>query len=155
MDRGLLRKLKGRTTRFRVSMYVDDAAIFLRPSAADVTNLKAILLNFGAINGLQTNLQKTSVTPISCNDIYLDSILANFPVSRATFPIKYLGLPLNPEKSQEARLPTLVRQSGGEFVFVEWQEPDAGQTSLSHQVDALVSTGLPTDGPQTTFGGYA
>jgi hypothetical protein len=65
----LLSKLNGRTARFRVSMYEDDTAIFLKPSVTDFTNLKAILLNFDMITGLQTNLQKTSVTPISCNDI--------------------------------------------------------------------------------------
>jgi hypothetical protein len=94
-------------------MYVDDAAIFLRPSAADVTNLKAILLNFGAIIGLQTNLQKTSVTPISCNDIDLDSILANFPVSRATFPIKYLGLPLTPRRVKKLDFQPLLDKAVG------------------------------------------
>jgi hypothetical protein len=51
MDRGLLSKLNGRTARFRVSMYEDDTAIFLKPSVTNVTNLKAILLNFDMITG--------------------------------------------------------------------------------------------------------
>jgi hypothetical protein len=114
-DRGLLSKLKWRTTRFWVSMYADDAAIFLRPSAADVTNLKAILLNFGVITGLQTNLQKTSVTLISCNDIDLDSILADFPVSQATFPIKYLGLPLTPRRLKKLDFQPLLDKATGKL----------------------------------------
>jgi hypothetical protein len=47
-------------------MYVDDAVIFLKPTVSDARNLKSILLNFGMVTGLQANLQKTSVTPISC-----------------------------------------------------------------------------------------
>jgi hypothetical protein len=39
MDRGLLSPLNGRTTRFRISMYADDAVIFLKPSIDDVNNL--------------------------------------------------------------------------------------------------------------------
>jgi hypothetical protein len=32
--------------------------------------------------------------PISCNDINIDNILADFPVSQVTFLLKNLGLPL-------------------------------------------------------------
>jgi hypothetical protein len=51
-ENGLLSKLSRRTTRFRVSMYADDAVVFLKPSVANVNNLKAILLNFGMITDL-------------------------------------------------------------------------------------------------------
>jgi hypothetical protein len=97
-DQGLLSKLNGRAARFRVSMYVVDAVIFLKPTVSDTRNLKAILLNFGRVTRLQTNLQKTSVTPISCDNINLDVVLANLPVPRATFPITYLGLPITPRR---------------------------------------------------------
>jgi hypothetical protein len=53
--------------------------------------------------------------------------------------------------TQEARLPTFDRQSGGENVCVEWKESDTSGTSLLHLVSGLVSTGLPRDGPQTTI----
>jgi hypothetical protein len=96
-------------------MYADDATIFLKPSVADVTNLKAILLNFGMITGLQTKLQKTSVTPISCNDIDLDNILADFPVSQATFPIKYLGLPLTPRRLKKLDFQPLIDKAAGKL----------------------------------------
>jgi hypothetical protein len=98
IERELLSKLNGRATRFRASMYADDAVIFLKPTTTDVNDLKSILLNFGTVTRLQTNLHKTSVTSISCNGIDLDSILANLPVSHATFPLKYLGLPLTPRR---------------------------------------------------------
>jgi hypothetical protein len=41
-------------------MYAYNAVIFLKPTNSDVTNLKDLLLNFGAVTGLHTNLQKTS-----------------------------------------------------------------------------------------------
>jgi hypothetical protein len=79
-------------------MYADDTVIFLKPSVDDANNLKDILYNFYMVTRLQTNPQKTSVTPISCNGINLDTILANLPVARAAFPLKYLGLPLTPQR---------------------------------------------------------
>lgn len=78
-ERGLLTKLNGRTARLRVSMYVDDATIFLKPTHKNVQNLKDMLICFGRSAGLSTNIQKTSVTPISCDDIDLDEIQTMFP----------------------------------------------------------------------------
>lgn len=93
-DNGLLNPLNGQTTRFRLSMYADDDPIFLKPIINDVTNLRELLIKFGSVTGLQMNLQKTTVLIISCGNINLDNVLANLPVTRAHFPIKYLGLPL-------------------------------------------------------------
>jgi hypothetical protein len=94
-DMGLLTKLNGRAARFRTAMYADDAVIFLKPTVKDVSNLKLLLENFGLVTGLQTNLQKTSVSAISCSNVDLDELLTRLPVTRAQFPIKYLGLPLS------------------------------------------------------------
>jgi hypothetical protein len=85
-DRALLTKLNGRAARFHVSMYADDAVVFLKPSARDATNLREILLNFGRVTGLQTNLQKTIISTISCDNIDLEEILAALPIARAHFP---------------------------------------------------------------------
>jgi hypothetical protein len=60
----------------------------------DVQNVKELLDNFGRLTGLITNARKSSVSPIRCAGLDLDSILAPFPVVRSPFPIKYLGLPL-------------------------------------------------------------
>jgi hypothetical protein len=46
---------------------------------ADISNLKSILLNFGIVTGLQTNLQKTSVTPIACTGLDINAILPTSP----------------------------------------------------------------------------
>jgi hypothetical protein len=90
----LLNKLNGCAARFRISMYADDTVIFLKLAVKDVSNLKLLLEKFGLAR-LQTNLQKTSVSAISCSDIDLDELLTRLPVARAHFLIKYLGLPLS------------------------------------------------------------
>jgi hypothetical protein len=69
-------------------MYADDAAIFLK---------------------------KTSLTPISCSNIDLDSILADFPVSQANFPIKYLGLPLTPRRLKKLDFQPLLDKAVGKL----------------------------------------
>jgi hypothetical protein len=40
-------------------------------------------------------MSKSSITPIQCVSINLPDILNNFPAATASFPIKYLGLPLS------------------------------------------------------------
>jgi hypothetical protein len=110
-ERGCLSKLTGKVARFRASMYADDTFIFLKPSHGDVTNLKCLLLNFGARTGLRTNLQKTSVTAVRCGNLDLDSILADFPVARAHFPLKYLGLPLTPMRLSRIDFQPLVNKA--------------------------------------------
>jgi hypothetical protein len=76
-------------------MYADNTIIFLKPTNTNVTNLKD-LLNFGAVTGLQTNFQKTSITPIRRNNIDTDSVLAGLRVTCTYFLLKYLGLSLYP-----------------------------------------------------------
>jgi hypothetical protein len=65
------------------------------PLKEDIQNLSAILDHFGEATGLHTNFQKSSVIPIHCHEVDLDDVLGGLPVIRASFPIKYLGLPLS------------------------------------------------------------
>jgi hypothetical protein len=97
-DRGLLSPLYGSTARFRLSMYADDAVIFIRPTKDDVNNLRDLLANFRVVTGLQTNLQKTTISVISCSGINIEEILTGFPIMRTHFLIKYLGLPLSTKR---------------------------------------------------------
>lgn len=94
-ERGILSKIGGCNARLRVSIYADDAAIFIKPTPMDVQNTKRLLSLFGKVTGLLTNFHKTSVTPIRCDNIDLDEVLLDLPVNRANFPLKYLGLPLS------------------------------------------------------------
>uniref|UniRef100_A0A453RS56 Reverse transcriptase domain-containing protein n=1 Tax=Aegilops tauschii subsp. strangulata TaxID=200361 RepID=A0A453RS56_AEGTS len=94
-ESGLLSAMPGGIQGPRVSLYADDAAIFLSPMAHDVEGLASILHSFGVVSGLVTNVIKSSIAPIQCANINLEEILANFPVTTTPFPIKYLGLPLS------------------------------------------------------------
>ena len=92
-------------------MYADDAVIFIKPAGRDINNLALILKNFGEVTGLTTNLLKTSVTPISCEGMNLDDILAGFPVMRTSFPTKYLGLPLTVRRLRKSDFQPLLEKA--------------------------------------------
>jgi hypothetical protein len=62
-----------------------------------------ILHLFGIASGLKTNLQKSSVLPIRCEDQNLEVIQQQLPCEIADFPCKYLGLPLALKKLKRAQ----------------------------------------------------
>jgi hypothetical protein len=78
-----------------MSLYADDAAVFVAPIQEDIKNLAAILASFGEVTGLCTNFQKSSMVPIRCGKINLNDILEGILAARASFPLRYLGLPLS------------------------------------------------------------
>ena len=92
---GLLHKLRGRDTFLRTSLYADDAAVFLAPIKEDIENFASILHAFGEVTGFCTNFDKSFVVPIRCGAVNLDDILEGIPAKRASFPMRYLGLPLS------------------------------------------------------------
>ena len=57
-EEDLLHPLARRALQHQVSLYADDAVIFLRPLAADMEITLDILRLFGEASGLQTNIQK-------------------------------------------------------------------------------------------------
>jgi hypothetical protein len=137
---GFLQKIRRRSTIVRTSLYADDAAIFVKPVKSDITNLAAILNIFGDVTGLCTNFQKSSVVPIRCGEVDMDDILHGIPVERATFPIKYLGLPLTVGALKSAHLQPLadkvaakVPAWNGKYVTM------AGRTALVKSVLAAQS----------------
>jgi hypothetical protein len=134
-DRGLLSPLNSWTTRFRVSMYADDAVIFIKPSVDDVNNLTELLSNFGLVTGLQTNLQKTTVSAISCDEINLASILGGLPVARAHFPIKYLGLPLSPRRLRKVEFQPQIDKAASKLsVWYGRNLTQAGRVCLTKSI---------------------
>lgn len=67
-EMGLLQPLSQRALQHRISLYADDAVLFLRPEAANIQITMDLLQLFGEASGLQTNLQKSNVLPIRCGD---------------------------------------------------------------------------------------
>jgi hypothetical protein len=91
---GLLQKKCGHGNIIRTSLYANDA-VFVSPIKDDIWNLSSILEIFGKATRLATNLQKSMVTPIRCQNINLDEVLIGLPIIQAFFHMKYLGLPLS------------------------------------------------------------
>jgi hypothetical protein len=87
---GLLSKLNHDYDVFRVSLYTDDATLFISPSAADLQITNCILQIFATASGLNTNLTKTEYYPIRCEEINLD-FLTSVDQTISTFPTTYLG----------------------------------------------------------------
>jgi hypothetical protein len=94
IEDGVLSPLRGRHAKLRLSLYVDDAVIFLNPVQEEVAALFGILEQFGNASGLKLNIGKCLVAPIRCSGLDLDHILEPFAGQRVSFPINYLGLPL-------------------------------------------------------------
>ena len=79
-------------------------ALFIHPIEEDLQLTKTLLQLFGEVSGLQTNLHKSCVIPIQCdNDIaeVIDSAL-HCPIS--SFPTNYLGLPISDKKLRKRDL---------------------------------------------------
>jgi len=110
---GLLQPLSTRNIHHRVSLYADDVVLFLRPVAADLQMVNALLHLFGTATGLRTNIQKCSISPIHCSDDVLAEVMDHFPCEIQNFPCKYLGLPLSLKKLTRAQLQPLIEKVAG------------------------------------------
>ena len=119
----------------RTSLYGDDAAVFVAPIKKDIDNLSVLLGAFGDVTGLCTNFQKSSVVPIRCRHLQLDNILQNFPAARASFPIKYLGLPLSVWRLKVQDFQFLVDKAASKLVPWDGQNITAiGRAALVKSV---------------------
>ena len=76
-------------------MYADDVDIFLQPTTHDTAVTVAILKVFGEASGLMTNMQKSQILPIACQNLDLQFAVAATGCQIAKFPCTYLGLPLS------------------------------------------------------------
>jgi hypothetical protein len=89
-EQELLSPLRSRNARFRLSLYADDAILFLH----EVDLIMANMQRYGDATGLRINASKSTVAPIRCSQVNLDEVLRSFSGARASFPISYLGLPI-------------------------------------------------------------
>uniref|UniRef100_A0A0A9B3W4 Reverse transcriptase domain-containing protein n=1 Tax=Arundo donax TaxID=35708 RepID=A0A0A9B3W4_ARUDO len=95
---GLLQPLARRALPHRMSLYVDDVVLFVRPLASDLIMIKEILELFGDATGLRTNIQKCSFSPIQCTNAEISTVKEEFHCEKQDFPLNYLGLPLSLRK---------------------------------------------------------
>ncbi|WVZ63805.1 hypothetical protein U9M48_013410 [Paspalum notatum var. saurae] len=104
----LLLPLAGRCSWPRISLYADDAVIFLRPESMDLSVIRDLLQCFGAVAGLKTNLLKSSAIPIQCSEEDVARTSAILSCSVGGFPCSYLGIPLTIWKPSKADLLPLI-----------------------------------------------
>jgi hypothetical protein len=64
MQDGLITPLRDHTARLRLSLYVDDAVIFVNPVKEDFGMIMALMQRFDDATGLRINVSKSSVAPI-------------------------------------------------------------------------------------------
>jgi hypothetical protein len=108
-DLGLLEKVSKGCERFRVSLYADDDAMFIKPTPHDFQVSVAILNLFVEASGLITNMDKTSFYPIQCQQTSLE-FLAQNNLYVSSFPCIYLGLPLHFKKLPKSLLQVLIEK---------------------------------------------
>jgi hypothetical protein len=107
-EQGLLHPIGVELVKLRTSLYVDDAALFLRPIALDVQHLHQLLNSFSSATDLCTNVQKSHIFPINCEGTDISSILSHFQGTIEEFSCRYLGLPLRTGKTRRADEQILV-----------------------------------------------
>jgi hypothetical protein len=66
-EEGLFSPLHDRMARLRLSLYANDAAVFINLVKADVDLIMSIMQSFGDAIGLCINLQKGIVALIRCS----------------------------------------------------------------------------------------
>jgi len=85
-------------------LYANDVAIFIKPVDEELQVTREILNVFGKTSGLQTNLHKSNIIPIHCEDNSLSAVSANLPCPISEFPCTYLGLQLSNKKLRKTNL---------------------------------------------------
>ena len=102
------------STGQRLSLYADDVALvalFIRPEENDLQLTRSLLLVFGDVSGLQTNLQKSCVIPIHCEGEIVEAVNSTLQCTTSNFPTTYLGLPISNKKLRGDLLPWIEKNS--------------------------------------------
>lgn len=79
VQQGIISRLKGCLERLHISMYTDDAVLFVAPIKEEVLAIAHILELFGEAIGLHANLSKSMMASIICNQLNSDDILTRLP----------------------------------------------------------------------------
>jgi hypothetical protein len=82
--------------------------LFLKPDEADIALVLDLLRLFGKASGLHTNVQKSNVLPIRCDDQTLATAKELLPCDFVDFPCKYLGLPLSIKKLTRSQVQSVI-----------------------------------------------
>ena len=109
-EQGIFAPLATNGVHQRLSMFADDVMLFFKPVAQEIRACREILGMFGAASGLEVNLAKSAAVPIRCSTNELEAVCTSLACTSASFPCKYLGLPLTIRKATAAQFRYLVEQ---------------------------------------------
>jgi hypothetical protein len=91
-EEGILQSLARQALQHRISHYADDV-VFICPETTGIATIMDVLNLFGVASWLKTNLQKSNVLPIRCEEHGLEVVQHQLHCALVEFPCKYLGLP--------------------------------------------------------------
>lgn len=103
-----LSPIQGRTAKLRISLYADDAVMFVNTVREEIEVIRTNFDAFGRVSGLKINLDKSAAYPIRCEGLDISSIMERMPCQIKTFPCKYLGLPLSLRKLTRIEIEPLI-----------------------------------------------
>jgi hypothetical protein len=81
---GLFSPPHPRSIKQRVSLYTDDAVVFLSPVVLDLVMIREILDLLCRVSGLGTNINKSRAFPIRCDEDQLSVITHTLAISVLT-----------------------------------------------------------------------
>jgi hypothetical protein len=106
----MLQPLARRVLPHRISIYADDVVLFIRPEENDIALTMDALHLFGIASSLKTNLQKSNVLPIRCEDQDLHVVQQQLHCALVDFSYKYIGLPPTITKLKKEHLHPIIDQ---------------------------------------------
>jgi hypothetical protein len=117
-DRGLLSKQTPRCESFRMSLYINDVAVFIKPNKRELQIIRCILDTFAQASG-PTNMTKTEFYPIKCTPNQLE-FLSQENCVLSSFAYIYLGLPLHFGKPTKFMMQPVIEKIGNRLS--EWKK---------------------------------
>jgi mannosylglycoprotein endo-beta-mannosidase len=138
---GALTPFNQRSARLQLSLFADDAAIFLKPVKEDVQETMQILMSFRTTSGLLTNIHKSAVYPICCDSLNLTDVMECFQCPVKNFPCTYLGLPLHTRKLRRVDVQPLVDKVAARLLA--WKGKCLNRAGRLTVLNAVLST-IPT-----------
>lgn len=109
-DEGVLSSFRGISATQRMSLYVDDLALFIRSSTQDLRFVKTAFDIFGEASGLRINYSKSNAILIRQNELDKQRVEAMLQCKIGCFPCRYLGLQLGINQLTKADWQPLIDQ---------------------------------------------
>jgi hypothetical protein len=106
---GLLQRISSGCDNFKMALYTDDAALFIKPTKKEFEVTKSILQIFEDARGLASNMAKIEFYPIRCAQANLDFLFQGGSIL-SDFTCTYLGLPLYFKKPTREMLQPMIQK---------------------------------------------